>query len=234
LGIKKLQRKKAWEEVADQIKALIIAGDWQVGDRLPPEVELAGQFGVSRPTLREALRQLNLFGLIDIRHGEGNFVSHPETESFMLPLLPLLIKDKDNVLAIMEARSMIEVKTASLAANRANVNDIEILSKYLQQMMALSDNKEQFAKTDHLFHRQVALATRNPIIIKMYQAIEELLLGQQLLIIEIPDAIKRGIDEHQKIFAAIKDKNARAARAAMLEHMESTLERILINLKKIR
>jgi GntR family transcriptional repressor for pyruvate dehydrogenase complex len=239
LGIKKLQQKKAWEEVADQIQKLIISGEWQLGDRLPSEIELASQFGVSRPTLREALRQLNLFGLIDIRHGEGNFISHPEAGSFMLPLLPLLVKNKDNVLAIMEGRSMIEVKTASLAAARASDNDIETLGNYLQQMIALDNNdndnnkkKEQFAKTDHLFHKQIALATKNPIIIKMYQAIEELLLGQQFQIIWFSNARKSGIVEHQKIFDAIKGRDVQGAGVTMLEHMESTLERILANLKK--
>lgn len=232
MEIKKLERKKVWEKVSDQIKYLIITGDWQPGRRLPAEIELANQFGVSRPTLREALRQLNLLGLVDIRHGEGNFVSYPDAESFMGPLLPLLIENKDNILAITEARNMIEVKTASLAASRASEEEIESLSNYLQQMLASNNNKEQFAKTDHLFHKQISLATHNPIIIKMYQAIEDLLIGQQLRIIELPDAVKNGIMEHQKIFNAIKSRNIIAAQAAMHNHMEGTLERILDNLKK--
>ena len=233
MAIKKLERKKAWEEVFDQIKGSIISGDWELGQRLPAETELAAQLGVSRPTLREALRQLNLLGLVDIRHREGNFVSHPEVESFMVPLLPLLIKNKDNILAIMEARNMIEVKTASLAASRASAAELEALNDYLQHMIAFNHDNEQFAKTDHLFHRQIALATRNQIIIKMYQAIEELLLGQQLRLIELPNAVEKGIVEHQKIFQAIKNRDTHAARATMQEHMENTLERILANFKDI-
>lgn len=232
MEIKKLHRKKAWEEVYDQIKTLIIAGDWQSGYRLPAEIDLAAEFGVSRPTLREALRQLNLLGLIDIRHGEGNFVSHPEMESFMLPLLPLLLRNKDNILEIMEARNMIEVTIASLAADRASETDIQSLAGYLQQMVASSSNRELFAKTDHLFHKQIALATGNQIIIKMYQAIEDLLLGQQLRNIGLPDAIKSGIFEHQRIFDAIKERNAQVAGTAMQEHIKHTVERILTNLKK--
>jgi GntR family transcriptional repressor for pyruvate dehydrogenase complex len=231
LQIKKLQRKKIWEQVSDQIKALIIRGDWQVGYKLPSEIELAAQFGVSRPTLREALRHLNLLGLIDIRHGEGNFVSYPEVESFMLPLLPLLIKNKDDILSIMEARNMVEVAIAGLAANRADDEEIDSLEQLLQQMVEFNPNneqdKEQFAKTDYLFHKQIALATRNPIIIKMYQAIEDLLLGQQLRIIGFPNAMVNGIAEHQKIFDAIKKKDVQEAGIAMSSHMKNTLKRIL-------
>lgn len=232
MDIKKIHRKKAWEEVCDQIKALIIAGSWRPGDRLPAEIELAAQFGVSRPTLREALRQLNLFGLIDIRHGEGNFISRPNAESFMTPLLPLLIENKDNILSIMEARNMIEVKTASIAASRASESEIQLLNHYVEQMVDFSNNKEQFAKTDHLFHKQIALATRNPIIIKMYQAIEDLLLGQQLRIIGLPDAIENGISEHRKIVEALKKRDAQAAGKSMQSHLENTMERILTKFKK--
>jgi GntR family transcriptional repressor for pyruvate dehydrogenase complex len=227
LKVVKLQRKKAWEEVFEQIKGLIISGDWELGYRLPAETELAKQFGVSRPTLREALRQLNLLGLIDIRHGEGNFISHPDVNTFMLPLLPLLIKNKDNILEIMEARAMIEIETVSLAALRASEADIALLYDYHRQLKSCGNNKEQYAKTDYLLHKTIVLAASNQIITKMYQAIEELLIGQQLRTIGLPNAIEKSLEEHKKIIVAIQQRDPKAARGVMQEHMQKTLERIL-------
>jgi len=88
LRIEKIGRKKVWEEAADQIQALIVEGYWEQGERLPGEVELASQFGISRSALREAIRQLSSMGLIEVKHGEGNYVSYPSLETLLPPLCP--------------------------------------------------------------------------------------------------------------------------------------------------
>lgn len=133
----------------------------------------------------------------------------------MTPLLPLLIRNKDNILQIMEARNMIEVTTASLAAERAGEADIHRLAVYLRQMIDSGHMREEFATNDYLFHKQIAKSTGNRIILQMYQAIEDLLMGQHLRNIGLPRAIEHGIAEHQKIFAAIEGRDAKRAEAAI-------------------
>ncbi|TCL61783.1 GntR family transcriptional regulator [Hydrogenispora ethanolica] len=227
--IKSIARKKVWEEVSDRIKSMIIKGYWKPGDKLPAEVELAHQFGISRPTLREAIRHLSLMGLIDVRHGEGNFVSLPQAESFMRPLLPMLLQDRENILAVMEARRMIEVQNAACAALRLGEGQLQILESSLQEMAEVSD-EEQFAKIDHLFHKTIAISTKNPIIFKMYEAVEDLLLGLQLRTIVFPGAMPDGFSEHQEIVKAIARRDSKLAGEAMNHHMEKTLKRILENI----
>ena len=131
MAINKIRRKKVWEEVAEELQRLIVDGHWQKGEQLPSEIELAKEFGVSRSALREALRSLSSMGLVQIRHGEGNFVWYPEAEDFLNPLMPRLLADREDVLAIMEARSMVEVKTAMLAAQRATPEMLAEMEKLL-------------------------------------------------------------------------------------------------------
>ena len=121
-------------------------------------------------------------GLVQIRHGEGSFVWYPEVEEYLNPLMPRLLVEREDVLAIMEARSMVEVRTARLAAERATPREVKELAALLEKMEASKDDRREFAKLDHRFHKQVAVATHNKVIIKIYEAIE-VFLSQQLEVV---------------------------------------------------
>jgi GntR family transcriptional repressor for pyruvate dehydrogenase complex len=229
LAINKIQRAKAWEQVASQLQELIVTGYWKKGERLPGEIELAKQFGVSRSTLREALRALSSNGLVQIRHGEGSFVWYPEVEEYLNPLMPRLLVEREDVLAIMEARSMVEVRTARLAAERATPREVKELAALLEKMEASKDDRREFAKLDHRFHKQVAVATHNKVIIKIYEAIEVFLLSQQLEVVDYVDAIDRGVNDHQAIYAAIAGGDPEGAEEVMAKHMKRTYEAIMAN-----
>ena len=222
MAIQKIDRKKIWEEVADKMQALIISGFWQKGERLPGEVQLAKEFGVSRSTLREAIRQLSSKGLVQVRHGEGTFVWYPEADEFMSPLLPRLIMDREDITSIMEARSMVEVETARLAALRRTDEELARLQELFEQMKESVHDRKRFAKKDHAFHKQVALAAHNPIIIKIYEAVEVFLVSQQLRIVDLADALERGVSDHQVILGAITNGDGPAAAEAMLNHIKHT------------
>lgn len=232
MAINKIQRKKVWEEVAEELQRLIIDGHWAKGERLPSEVDLAKEFGVSRSALREALRSLSSMGLVQIRHGEGNFVWYPEAEDYLNPLMPRLMADRDDVLAIMEARSMVEVKTVALAAERATAEMLAEMEALLGKMEASRQDREQFARYDHSFHKQIALATQNNVIVKIYEAIEVFLVSQQLQIVYYSDAIERGVNDHRAILEAIKARDKEQAAEAMSAHMERTYNAILENTRK--
>ncbi len=230
LRIERIHRKKVWEEAADKLQALIVEGYWKQGERLPGEVELANQFGISRSTLREALRQLASIGLIEVRHGEGNYVSYPSLENLLPPFMPILLSEREDILAIMEARSMIEVRTAGLAASRVTEDELERLKLLLDRMILHKGNPESFAKTDHAFHRQIALATKNKVIIKIFDAIDVFLVNQQLEIIKYEGAFERGIRDHQNILKAIVAKDEDDAIEAMHRHMDNTRKAIIESL----
>ncbi len=222
MTIQRIERKKIWQEVADKIQSLIISGYWKKGDRLPGEIQLAKEFGVSRSTLREAIRQLSSMGLVQVRHGEGTFVWYPDVEEFLNPLMPRLMTDREDVTAIMEARSMVEVETARLAAQRRSQGELERLQEYYQKMVAAADDRKRFAKTDHTFHKQIALSTHNPVIIKIYEAVEVFFVSQQLQIVDYQGAVQRGISDHAEILEAIAAGDHLEAARAMRSHMKHT------------
>jgi len=232
MAINRIRRKKVWEEVAEELQRLIVDGHWQKGEQLPSEIELAKEFGVSRSALREALRSLSSMGLVQIRHGEGNFVWYPEAEDFLNPLMPRLLADREDVLAIMEARSMVEVKTAMLAAQRATPEMLAEMEKLLEKMEESRYDREKFARYDHRFHKQIALATQNNVIVKIFEAIEVFLVSQQLEIVYYNDAIERGITDHRAIMAAIRAGDPAKAAEEMDAHMERTYKAILENTRK--
>lgn len=227
LKIKRIDRTRVWERVADQLQDLILSGHWKAGDKLPSETTLAGSFGVSRASLREALRQLGSLGLVEMRQGEGNYVSTPDLAKVLSPLEFALIEEHDNLLAIMETRRMIEVGTAGLAAIRASDKDRQRLSNIFEQMLAAKDDLESFAKADHAFHRQIALSTKNTVIIKIYDAIDMLLVHQQLEIVELQGALERGLRDHDRILQAIITGDGTKASDIMQIHLDNTHEAII-------
>lgn len=229
VAIDKIPRRKAWQQVANQLQKLIVSGHWAKGERLPGEIELAKQFGVSRSTLREALRALSSAGLVQIRHGEGSFVWYPEVDNYLNSLMPQLLIEREDVLAIMEARSMVEVQTARLAAERATPGEVDKLASLLGRMEASGHDRRQFAQYDHAFHKQIAMATHNNVIIKIYEAIEVFLVSQQLQIVDYSDAIERGVNDHKAIFSAIASGDQRKAADVMQKHMLQTYQAIMEN-----
>lgn len=229
MAIDRIPRQQAWQQVARQLQELIVQGHWEKGEKLPGEIELAKQFGVSRSTLREALRTLSSNGLVKIKHGEGNFAWYPEVEEYLNPLMPRLLVEREDILSIMEARSMVEVQTARLAATRASEEERAELQSLLEEMEASIDDRKQFAHYDHAFHKQIAIATNNNVIIKIYEAIEVLLVSQQLEIVDYADAIERGVNDHRAILDAILDSDEQRAADAMRKHMKHTYQAIMAN-----
>jgi GntR family transcriptional repressor for pyruvate dehydrogenase complex len=218
------RRKNVWEQVVDEMKSLIISGEWKVGQQLSPEVKLAKEFGVSRPTLREAIKQLSLMGLVEVCHGKGTFVTRPNNESFMRPLTNLLMQEKQNILEIVEARLMIENTTAFYAAKRITAEEVARLKTYLSEMIANKDDIEKYTAIDHLFHKQIALSAQNSIVLKMFDIVEDLLNSEQFRKIILPN-METGVEEHQKILEAIVSGDSNMAQSAMNEHLMATLLR---------
>lgn len=232
MDVDRIPRPQVWQQVASQLQTLIVTGHWGKGEKLPGEIELSKQLGVSRSTLREALRALSSNGLVKIKHGEGTFAWYPEVDEYLNPLMPRLLVEREDVLAIMEARSMVEAETARLAAQRATPEELDELASLLEKMEASVDDRKQFAHYDHAFHKQIAHATDNKVIIKIYEAIEVFLVSQQLTIVNFVDAIERGLNDHRAVLTAIADGDGQKATDAMRKHMIQTYQAIMANRRK--
>lgn len=221
-GIEKSRSKS--DQVVDRFIKQMINGDLHPGSKLPIESELAKEFGVSRVTLREAFKKLSLMGLIDIQQGHGTYVCEVSPNSFMQPLLPLLILNKKNMDELYDARLIIECGAVKLVAERRSVDDIIKLSEYLHRMEESlnsysNENKEIYALSDFNFHQSILHATNNFYLINIFETIYSILITGINKTSQMPSARKASIIEHEQILSAIKDMNPQLAESLMYNHL---------------
>ncbi len=197
----------------------LIRGDWQPGDRIPAERELCLQLGVGRASLREALKALEIMGMIETRVGDGTYAS--ERSNFLSrPLLwAILSSSKSEAQDLIEARTLIEVELAGLAAQRATTADLEEIGKYLDQLETCGADFEKVQRADIAFHLAIAHASHNNILRNALLLIRNLLWHWIADTLQLEGAVARTIEQHQQIFVAIAKRNPPAARSAMQEHL---------------
>jgi GntR family transcriptional repressor for pyruvate dehydrogenase complex len=218
---KTLQRESTLSErVTDQIENLIIASHLQPGDHLPPERELARQFGVSRTVVREALHALVAKSLLETRSGGGTVVRSPTAEAvaqsmslFLRAGQPQLDYNK-----VLEVRRILEVEIAGLAAERRTTEDLKKMDEILQEA-AKVEERDHFAKNDVAFHAALAHATHNELFGLLLDSIADIMFKVRYLGFDVPDTITRAVKYHRAILEQIEAGNAEGARQAMREHL---------------
>ena len=236
MKITKVKRFTLPDEIIKQIKKIIINGKLKPGDKLPPERELAEKFNVGRTTIREALKALCYVGIIS-KSREGTIINDINastigffTDSFHQKLILKYIDLKD----IIEVRKLLEIKNASLAAQRATIEDINIIQNILCNMekVAADHNEREFIIADIEFHEAIAEATQNRILYELFAAVHGLLKKSQEEVIKYPGIIKCSLEYHKKIFNAIKERNVYRAKEEMLAHLDN-IDKALISLEVI-
>ncbi len=223
----KIVKTRLADQVAEKIQEMIAKGIYKAGDKLPVEKQLAEMFSVSRITVREACVKLKIMGIVDIRQGEGTFVRAVTPESFMKPLLPMLILDQsqsdplENLYNIYDARCVIEMKTAELAAKNATEKDLDALGSILSQLEENIKNKDftSYDKNDFLFHLQIAKCSKNPILYTILELIQDLLRYSIEAVSDAPDAKDNSMRYHRDLFQLIQNREIHAAGRCMFEHL---------------
>lgn len=210
------------QQVFEQFKAQILAGTWTVGEKLPAEKELAAALGVSRSTVRQALRSLSDYGLIESRLGSGSYVKKQESGVYMNSLLPTAYFQQKDLREALEFCCVFENDMAGLAAQRAEPQDVEEL-KRLQDKIETTEN---FAALDLEFHLKIAKITRNSIIIQTYTIVNELLGATMVEMYNILGS-QAGIPYHRALIDAIEHKNSQRAKQVMEEHVNFRREAYL-------
>ncbi len=223
------KRARVTEEIVRAIQGRISRGELKPGDQLPPERQLATLFRASRGSIREALRALELSGLIRSRQGGGNFVAPPPPTSFTVPLGQFLERQRQSLRDLYEARQMLEPRLAFLAAERATRADVERLGLALdrQERDLDSEDGDAACDADRGFHQAVAEATRNQTFIKLHNYLSDLVSESRR---EAVDTVKRreqALADHRAIYEAIARGDGPAAGAAMLQHLKA-VEGILV------
>ena len=173
MAIQKVVKSSVSQQVFDQLREQILAGDWKPGDKLPSENELAAQFGVSRVTIRNALQKLSGLGLLETQFGEGSFVKGPGTGAALNQLLPILYLGKETAQDILTFRRIVEGPICEIACRRATDREIGQLRELVQQMEQAAGDLPAFAKLDSTFHTTLARLTRSTMMMQIYQIIDD-------------------------------------------------------------
>ncbi|WP_459997630.1 FadR/GntR family transcriptional regulator [Paradesulfitobacterium aromaticivorans] len=225
-----ISRRKASEQIVEELMRMIQYGHYAYGDRLPSENELAKMFGVSRSPVREALSVLTASGMIESRQGGGSYVKAAFEVPVLQPLVDKVMDVKDT-LYLLEMRQMIEPEAAALAAQRRDERDLEHLEKALIRFETVSgDEKAIGDEEDFAFHRAVVVAARNPIMLDIVDYISK--HYHRSLALTLAQNVGRQrkrqqvYKEHVAIFEAIKEKHSDLAKVQSQVHLEKVWEKI--------
>lgn len=215
------------------IRQLIETGELRAGDRLPPERELAAQLGVSRTVLREALHTLAAYGLVELQHGRGVFVAGSSAYAATQRLALSMTSDETAPLLheLFEIRRTLEGAAAQWAAERATSEQIASLrALLLEGLAAYQDPPVDPAVAgalDGRFHAVLAASTNNRVLMSLMAALVDELAMARERSLAIPGRALRSWHQHELIVIAIEERDARAARQAMHEHLNDVEQSIL-------
>jgi GntR family transcriptional repressor for pyruvate dehydrogenase complex len=215
---------KLYRRLADSIAAEIESGKYAVGERLPTERELAEQYGVSRPTLREALIALEMLGMIEARHGLGIYVTRAS-----MPMAASSYDFEIGAFELIEARRLFEGEAAALAAATIDEEQLAELERLLARMADEDELKGEDA--DKEFHMVIARATGNGAIIATVENLWELRNRSPLARNILSRARGAGLEprmvEHRRVLDALRAHDPAAARQAMRDHLERVIDHLL-------
>lgn len=212
----------AVDVVLRQFKDLLIRGAVRPGDRLPSEPQLVEQLGISRGPIREAMKILKSFGIVDIRPGDGTYVATESRGSIVDPLLFQLILSRPDKRQLYELRAAMETSLASLVLQNATETDVAELSRIVESMadaQTADAATEERIELDLAFHRRFAAASRNPLMEKIYRFVLEFL---EPSIRETYGTDKEGqpVEVHTAILDALAARDARGLREAVGESID--------------
>ena len=206
-------------QVVDFVRRQIEAGRLKPGDRLPAERDLATEIGVSRPSLRSGLQTLQALGVILSRQGAGTFIADGPPRLGGAPLSFLAALHGFTRDEMFEARRVLELGAASLAAERATMERIATLADEVSAMFASLDDPQEFLIHDVQFHKAVATASGNPVLATLIDTISGLVYETRKLTVERAQDLKESAEMHRRIYRAIKAKDADKARDEMGLHL---------------
>jgi GntR family transcriptional repressor for pyruvate dehydrogenase complex len=209
------------EQVVSHVRAMIENGAVGPGDRLPAERELAIQIGVSRPTVRAGLRALAAMGVVQSRHGSGTYIPSGPPVLGSEPLSFLAALHGFSRMEMYEARRILEVGAAGLAAERATPEQIASIADEVAGLFAAMNDPQGFLVHDIKFHQAVATASGNPIVASLVEMVSELYYERRRQTAEraTDRNLRDAAEMHQRVYRAIRAQDARGARRAMNDHL---------------
>lgn len=202
----------------------LIRGSWAEGEKIPAERELSQKLGVGRASLREALKALEIMGMIETRLGDGTYVCK-RSEFFSRPLLwAIASSSATDARELIEARTVIEVELAGLAAEHATADDLKEIGQHLQRMIKSKKSPKEFVQADISFHLAIGRAAANGILMNALQLVRNLMHQWIMKAVDSKGVADKACAQHRRVLAAITEKDRAAARKEMRRHLRDMAE----------
>jgi GntR family transcriptional repressor for pyruvate dehydrogenase complex len=215
-----VRSSRLYEQIVQQVEESIRKGALKPGDQLPPERELAQQFGVSRTAVREAVKALREKGFVEAYPGRGTFITDGTSHAIRQSLDRMIkIGQPEGSTFLAEVREILEPEIAALAAARAEEADLASMREAVAVMDNARRDSDAFIEADLDFHLALAEAAANPIILSLIDSIVGLLREQRLRIFQVEGGPERGQFHHKRILETVERHDAVAAREAMKAHL---------------
>jgi GntR family transcriptional repressor for pyruvate dehydrogenase complex len=220
-----VRSSRLYEQIVQQVEESILKGALKAGDQLPPERELAQQFGVSRTAVREAVKALREKGLVEAYPGRGTFITDGTSYAIRQSLDRMIrIGQPEGSGYLAEVREILEPEIAALAATRADEQDLVSMRDAVAVMDNAKRDSEAFIEADLDFHLALAEAAANPLILTLIDSIVGLLREQRMRIFLVEGGPERGQYHHKRILEAIEHRDSIGAREAMKAHLRQVRE----------
>ncbi len=219
-----IKKTRIAEEIADRIRTLILDGTFEAGRPLPSERLLAERLGVSRGSVRDAFRSLEIIGLLETRHGQGTFPHELSLDRLVMPLTAVLTYRRDLQDELMDVRRMFEPAVARAAAARVSDDDLADLERILGAQRHKLNSGHSTLGEDTTFHAILARATKNRIVVHIMETINALLVDSRRLTLRQKGRPERSIRGHEAVVAALRRRDADAAERAMHAHINQIAE----------
>ena len=213
------QPARLHEDIVHQFQSFIRQGELKHGDRLPSERDLAERFKVSRSSVREAIRSLELQGLVVSRRGSGTFINTENLDSVVALMAATLNTGEDALRDIFEMRHLLEPPIAALAAQRVTAEEIERMEEILEEQRGQIDAGATGVDSDTAFHFALASATHNSALLKVASAVEDILQRSRHQSLQEPGRPQRSLASHRQILDMVRDGDVKGAREAMEHHL---------------
>lgn len=220
MALKTIHRVNIAEQAFNQLKEQILSGTWKEGEKLPSELELTESLGVSRTSIRQAIRTLANYGLVETHNGTGTYVKRRIPGNYMVNIVPLAGLQTEDIVEILDFLCLIEDNVAAMAAERCTPEDVSALRQLQHQIKNSKGDFAGLTEYDLQFHLKIAKITQNSLAIQTYSLLGEF-LETAMYQAYISLGAEEGIPYHEDLLTAFADHDAERAREIMQAHVRN-------------
>jgi GntR family transcriptional repressor for pyruvate dehydrogenase complex len=219
-GIEPIRRTRIPDEIANRIRALIVAGSFKPQEPLPSERDLAKRMHVSRSSVRDAIRRLEVVGLLETRHGQGTFLHELSVDNLVTPMASVLTFNRARQDDLMDVRRVFEPAVAGMAATRATGDELDEIDRILAEQRRKAKGGQPTIGEDTAFHGALARATHNAVIVGIMETLNDLLVESRQRTLERRGRPLQSLRGHEAVVDAVRRKDTDGAARAMREHID--------------